>query len=142
MPTYQSPPPFIQCFVSTAKKFPSFGKSRIKRTACTSALVNPRPSTQVSHAPGGYLALMVVFHLPASRQLQLLVGKHVEEAHQVPIVLVALKMVGVPPDFGDHVLQTRVVCKHAVGTLRNKQQKEILSKDEMSSYYKRQHFHC
>lgn len=34
-------------------------------------------------------------------------------------MLVALKMVGVPPDFGDHVLQTRVICKHAVGTLKN-----------------------
>lgn len=62
------------------------------------------------------LALMVVFHFPAPRQLQLFVGKHVEEAHQIPVVLVALEVVGVPPDFGDHVLQTRVVCKHAVGT--------------------------
>lgn len=32
-------------------------------------------------------------------------------------MLISFKVVGVPPDFGDHVLQTRVVCKHAVGTL-------------------------
>lgn len=62
---------------------------------------------------------MVVFHFPTSRQLQLFVSKHVEEAHQITIMLVALKMVGVPTDFGDHVLQTRVICKHAVGTLKN-----------------------
>lgn len=65
----------------------------------------------------GYLALMVVLHFPAPGQLQLLVGEHVEKSHKVPVVLVAFKVVGVPPDFGDHVLQTRVVCKHAVGTL-------------------------
>lgn len=60
---------------------------------------------------------MVVFHFPAPGQLQLFVGEHVEKSHEVPVVLVAFKVVGVPPDFGDHVLQTRVVCKHAVGTL-------------------------
>lgn len=74
-------------------------------------------------ALSSYLALMVVFHLPTPGQLQLFVGKHVEEAHQIPVVLVALEVVGVPPDFGDHVLQTRVVCKHAVGTLRNNNSK-------------------
>lgn len=68
---------------------------------------------------------MVVFHLPAPGQLQLFVGKHVEEAHQIAVVLVALKVVGVPPDFGDHVLQTRVVCKHAVGTLKNTRQQRL-----------------
>lgn len=68
---------------------------------------------------------MVVFHLPSPRQLQLFVSKHVEEAHQVPVVLVALEVVGVPPDFGDHVLQTRVVCKHAVGTLGRRQQEML-----------------
>lgn len=66
---------------------------------------------------------MVVFHLPTSWQLQLLVGEHVEEGDQIPVVLVALEMVGVPPDFGDHVLQTRVICKHAVGTLKKKEGK-------------------
>lgn len=35
-------------------------------------------------------------------------------------MLIAFKVVGVPPDFGDHVLQTRVVCKHAVGTLEER----------------------
>lgn len=68
----------------------------------------------VVHEEG--LALMIVFHFPAPRQLQLFVCKHVEESHKVPVVLVAFKVVGVPSDFGDHVLQTRVVCKHAVGT--------------------------
>lgn len=67
--------------------------------------------------PASYLALMIMFHFPAPRQLQLFVCKHVEESHKVPVMLVAFKVVGVPPDFGDHVLQTRVVCKHAVGTL-------------------------
>lgn len=69
---------------------------------------------------------MVVFHFPTPGQLQLFVGKHVEEAHQIPVVLVALEVVGVPPDFGDHVLQTRVICKHAVGTLRNTQQQSLV----------------
>lgn len=88
---------------------------------------------------------MVVFHLPTSRQLQLLVGEHVEEGDQIPVVLVALEMVGVPPDFGDHVLQTRVICKHAVGTLgkkKKKEQPELLLKGKIFSYYERQHFHC
>lgn len=35
-------------------------------------------------------------------------------------MLIAFEVVGVPPDFGDHVLQTRVVCKHAVGTLEGR----------------------
>lgn len=76
------------------------------------------------------LALMIVFHLPAPRQLQLFVREHVEEAHKVPIMLVAFKVVGVPPDFGDHVLQTRVVCKHAVGTRVRMQHGEELWADE------------
>lgn len=103
----------------------------IWRTTCTYALVKsnqPSPDIATSkvkhsaelHVHYSYLALMVMFHFPTSRQLQLFVSKHVEEAHQITIVLVALKMVGVPPDFGDHVLQTRVICKHAVGTLKNK----------------------
>lgn len=63
---------------------------------------------------------MIVFHLPAPWQLQLFVGEHVEESHKIPVMLVALEVVGVPPDFGDHVLQTRIVCKHAVGTLEER----------------------
>lgn len=70
--------------------------------------------------PTSYLALMIVFHFPAPWKLQLFVCKHVEESHEVPVMLVALKVVGVPPDFGDHVLQTCVVCKHAVGTLERR----------------------
>lgn len=76
------------------------------------------------------LALMIMFHFPAPRQLQLFVCKHVEESHKVPVMLVAFKVVGVPPDFGDHVLQTRVVCKHAVGTRVRMQHGEELWADE------------
>lgn len=76
------------------------------------------------------LALMIVFHLPAPWQLQLFVGEHVEESHKISVMLVAFKVVGVPPDFGDHVLQTRVVCKHAVGTGVRMQHGEELWADE------------
>lgn len=65
-----------------------------------------------------YLAGVVVLHLPAAGQLQLFVGKHVQEGHQVPVVLVALKVVSVPAYLADHVLQTRVGGEHTVGTLR------------------------
>lgn len=64
-----------------------------------------------------HLAGMVVLHLPAARKLQLLVGEHVEEGDQVTVVLVALKVVGVPSHLADHVLQAGVARKHAVGTL-------------------------
>lgn len=47
---------------------------------------------------------MVVLHLPASGQLHLLVGEHVEEGHQVPVVLVALKVVSIPTNLADHML--------------------------------------
>lgn len=63
---------------------------------------------------------MIVFHFPAPWQLQLFVGEHIEESHKISVMLVAFKVVGVPPDFGDHVLQTRIVCKHAVGTLEER----------------------
>lgn len=76
------------------------------------------------------LALMIMFHFPAPRQLQLFVCEHVEESHKVPVMLVAFKVVGIPPDFGDHVLQTRVVCKHAVGTRVRMQHGEELWADE------------
>lgn len=72
---------------------------------------------------------MVMLHLPASRQLQLLVGKQVEEGDQVSVVLVALEVVRVPPDLTDHVFQTRVTCKHAVGTLR-KERKNVYDFDD------------
>lgn len=62
---------------------------------------------------------MVVFHLPATRQLKLLVGKQVEEGDQISVVLVAFKVLHISPNSADHVLQTRVACKHAIGTLKN-----------------------
>lgn len=62
------------------------------------------------------LAGVVVLHLPASGQLQLFVGEHVEESHQVPVVLVALKVVSIPTNLTDHMLQTRVGGEHTVGT--------------------------
>lgn len=64
------------------------------------------------------LSGVVVFHFPATRQLQLLVGKKVEEGHQVTVVLVTFEVVRVTPHLADHVLQTRVTRKHAVGTLK------------------------
>lgn len=70
--------------------------------------------------PPPHLAGVVVLHLPASGQLQLLVGEHVEEGHQVPVVLVALKVVSIPPNLTDHMLQTSVGGEHAVGTLRGR----------------------
>lgn len=60
---------------------------------------------------------MVMFHFPAARQLKLLVGKQVEEGDQVSVVLVAFKVLHIPSNSTDHVLQTRVACKHAIGTL-------------------------
>lgn len=62
---------------------------------------------------------MVVLHLPASGQLQLFIGEHVEKGHQVPVVLVALKVVSIPSNLTDHMLQTRVGGEHTVGTLRD-----------------------
>lgn len=78
---------------------------------------------------------MIVFHLPAPRQLQLFVGKHVQKAHQISVMLIALEVVGIPSDFGDHVLQTRVVCKHAVGTLAGRERT-----DKDHDYYHLNHF--
>ena len=77
------------------------------------------PLSPCSPSPPGspYLPGVVVLHLPAAGQLQLLVGEQVEEGHQVAVVLVALKVVSVAPHLADHVLQTRVARKHAVGTL-------------------------
>lgn len=60
---------------------------------------------------------MVVLHLPAPGELQLLVGEHVEEGDQVTVVLVALEVMSVPTHLTDHVLQAGVARKHAVGTL-------------------------
>lgn len=79
-----------------------------------SALISPWTRSQP------HLAGVVVFHLPASGKLQLFVGKHVEEGHQVPVVLVALKMVSISTDLADHMFQTSVGGEHTVGTLRAK----------------------
>lgn len=68
---------------------------------------------------------MVVLHFPASGQLQLFVGEHVEERHQVAVVLVALIVVRVSADLTDHVLQTGVSGEHAVGTLSSQVEEEI-----------------
>lgn len=65
-----------------------------------------------------HLAGVVVFHLPASWKLQLFVGKHVEEGHQVPVVLVALEVVSISTNLADHMFQTSVGGEHTVGTLR------------------------
>lgn len=67
-----------------------------------------------------YLAGVVVLHLPATGKLQLLVREHVEEGDEVAVVLVALKVVGVPSHLADHVLQAGVARKHAVGTLEQR----------------------
>lgn len=69
-----------------------------------------------------HLAGVVVLHLPASGQLHLFVGEHVEEGHQVPVVLVALEMVSIPTNLTDHMLQTRVGTEHTVGTLKETHQ--------------------
>lgn len=70
------------------------------------------PGQRSTHLPG-----VVVLHLPAAGKLQLLAGEHVEEGDEVAVVLVALKVMGVPTHFADHVLQAGVARKHAVGTL-------------------------
>lgn len=64
-----------------------------------------------------HLPRVVVFHLPASGELELLVGEHVEEGDQVTVVLIALEVVSVPAHLTDHVLQAGVARKHAIGTL-------------------------
>lgn len=80
--------------------------------------------TSVHYLPHGithtHLASVVVFHLPAAWQLKLLVGKQVQEGDQVSVVLVAFKVLHISPYSTDHVLQTRVACKHAIGTLKDK----------------------
>lgn len=65
-----------------------------------------------------HLHSVVVFHLPAPWQLQLLVGEQIEEVDQVPVVLVPFEVLDVPSNFTDHVLQTRITCEHAIGTLK------------------------
>lgn len=85
---------------------------------------------------------MVVLHLPASGQLQLFVGEHVEESHQVPVVLVALKVVSIPTNLTDHMLQTRVSGEHTVGTLREREKQEgIYSREEVEKTERKERKH-
>lgn len=65
-----------------------------------------------------YLPLWVSLDLPASGQLQLCVCKLVDENHQIPVMLVALKVPGVPTHLQDHVLHTAAAGEHAVRCLR------------------------
>lgn len=60
---------------------------------------------------------MVVLHLPTPGKFQLLVGEHVEEGDEVPVVLVALEVMSIPAHLTDHMLQAGVARKHTVGTL-------------------------
>lgn len=78
-----------------------------------------------------HLSGMVMFHLPAPRQLQLLVGEHVEEGDEVAIVLVALKVMSISTHLTDHVLQAGVARKHAVGTL-DKEGREVSPRERNS----------
>lgn len=64
-----------------------------------------------------HLALQICLDLPAPGQLQPGVGKLVEEDHQVPVVLVSLKVPGVAPYLQDHVLHAGAVGEHAVRPL-------------------------
>lgn len=67
---------------------------------------------------------MVVLHLPASWKLQLFVCKHVQKGHQVPVVLVALKVMSVSTNLTDHMFETSVGGEHAVGTLKKDETEE------------------
>ena len=82
---------------------------------------------------GADLAGLVMFHLPAPGQLQLLVEEQVEEGDQVTVVLVALEVVRVSPHLADHVLQAGVARKHTVGTLERKTQQRETIKQLMTA---------
>lgn len=62
------------------------------------------PLDERPHVSPTHLSLLVCFDLPAPGQFQPRVCKHVDEIHQVAVVLVALEIAGVPPDFQNHVL--------------------------------------
>lgn len=66
-----------------------------------------------------HLALWVRLNLPASGKFQLRICKLVEEGDQVSVVLVPLKVTGIPTDLQDHMLQTGAVGKHPVGPLQH-----------------------
>ncbi len=51
-----------------------------------------------------------------------LLEKKIEEVDKVPVVLVPFEVLDVPSNFTDHVLQTRVTCEHAIGTLKGNEE--------------------
>ena len=65
------------------------------------------------------LSVPVLLVLPAGRQLPVLAGEHVDERHEVAVVLVPLEGRGVAPDARHHVLHGRPVeqerLKRSVG---------------------------
>lgn len=61
---------------------------------------------------------MIGFDLPTPRQFQSCVCKHVDEIHQVPVMLVAFKIASISSDLQNHVLQASATCEDPVGTLR------------------------
>lgn len=65
-----------------------------------------------------HLSLMISFDLPTPGQFQPSICKHVDEIHQVPVVLVAFKIASISSDFQNHMLQASATCKNPVGTLR------------------------
>ena len=75
-------------------------------------------AVRTPHCSHAHLSLLVCFDLPAPGQFQPSVRKHVDEIHQVSVVLVAFKVARVPPDFEDHVLQAGATGEDSVGTLR------------------------
>lgn len=87
------------------------------RTKASFQLLYMEPGLNVGVPTETHLPGVIVLHLPAAGQLQLLVGEHVEEGDEVPVVLVALEVVSVSTHLTDHVLQAGVARKHAVGTL-------------------------
>ena len=56
-----------------------------------------------------HLPVPIFLVLPARRQLPVLAGEHVEQRHEVAVVLVPLEGRGVAPDAGHHVLHGRPV---------------------------------
>lgn len=73
-----------------------------------------------------YLALWVRLNLPASWKLQLCICKLVEEGDQVSVVLVPLKVTGIPADLQNHVLQTGAVGEHPVGPLKHSSAQPVI----------------
>lgn len=59
---------------------------------------------KTQHVGHTHLSLLVCFDLPAPGQFQPSVCEHVDEIHQVPVVLVAFKIASIPSDFQNHVL--------------------------------------